>query len=236
MAGQGGDWLSELPSVVAAAHELKAPLSLIRQLALSIDSGASSPEHLARVSDRIVLSSERALRLTSDLTRASRLQGALFELEPVNPIELCEEVASEMAPLFDAHNTEIRVRRNRRGSLVVANRDLLRRVLVNFSDNALQYAGADSAVELAVAMKGDMVRVGVRDYGPAVPSGLWKQLSGTIGKTAQPISSRPDSSGLGLYLASQFAACMQGRVGAIRHRDGTTFFVDLQASKQLSLL
>ena len=29
---------------------------------------------------------------------------------------------------------------------------------------------------------------------------------------------------------------MNGEIGAIRHKDGATFYVDLQASQQLSLL
>jgi len=50
------------------------------------------------------------------------------------------------------------------------------------------------------------------------------------------IHARPQSSGLGLYIAGQFADAMNGRIGVTRHRDGATFYVDLQASKQLSLL
>ena len=55
-------------------------------------------------------------------------------------------------------------------------------------------------------------------------------------KNPTTINARPQSSGLGLYIASQFADCMNGKIGFIRHRDGSTFYVDLQASRQLSLL
>ena len=42
--------------------------------------------------------------------------------------------------------------------------------------------------------------------------------------------------GLGLYIASQFAEAMHGKIGAIRHKDGATFYVELQASSQMTLL
>ena len=49
------------------------------------------------------------------------------------------------------------------------------------------------------------------------------------------IAMRPGSSGLGLYIASKFSRYMNANVGAIRHRDGTSFYVELLVSKQASL-
>lgn len=223
-------------TLIAAAHELKAPLALIRQLALSIESHGGNSSDVKRLASRITLSSERALRLTSDLTRASRLQDTLFELGPVNPVELCEDIAYELKPLFEARGATIRVKRNRRNILAVANRDLLRRIVSNFSDNALEYVGEDSVVELTASSHADAVRIGVRDYGPALPNKVFNSLKKSLGKSAHLVHARPSSSGLGLYLAAQFADYMNSEVGTIRHRDGTTFYVDLPLSKQLRLL
>jgi len=231
--GQGRS--DELSSIIAAAHELKAPLALMRQLSLSLGSG-SSQQDIERVAHRIQLTSERALRLTTDLTRSSRLQAALFELEPVNPYELCEEVARELRPLFQARGTDIEVESGRRHLLAIANRELLHRVLANFSDNALEYADENATIKLSARQRGAKIRLSVRDYGPAVPAQVWRQLQSSLGKRPQAVQARPNSSGLGLYLAGQFAKAMSGEIGAINHRDGTSFYVDLQSSTQLSLL
>jgi K+-sensing histidine kinase KdpD len=75
----------------------------------------------------------------------------------------------------------------------------------------------------------------VRDYGPALPANVWKTLESSLGTSAQPMHSRPESSGLGIYIANQFAEAMHAEVGATRHRDGATFYVDLSASTQLRL-
>lgn len=234
--GESLSFDSSAPALVAAAHELKAPLALIRQLALSLEGGKASAEATVRLANRITLSSERALRLTTDLTRASRLQNELFELEPVNPIELCEDVADELRPLFAARGIDIRVKRNRQNILAVANRDLLHRILANFSDNALAYAGDDNAVELTASARGSSIRIGVRDYGPDLSKKTISQLKKSLGSSAQPVHARPGSSGLGLYLAAQFADYMNSQIGTINHRNGMTFYIDLPASKQLSLL
>lgn len=230
--------LGELPFVVTAAHELKAPLALLRQLSLSLESADLSATERQRLIQQMTLTSERALRLTTDLTRATRLEDSLFELEPINPRQLCEEVAHELTPLYAAKGREICVAGGYRQLLVVANRELLRRVLLNFGDNALHYADPNRPVELKVAARhtAGQVRIGVRDFGPAVPAPLWQQLQDRLGRTPQPLHARPQGSGLGLYVAGQFADAMHGQIGATRHRDGATFYIDIDASTQLSLL
>lgn len=227
-----------LPLIVTAAHELKAPLALIRQLSLALEDEKLSQAERERLGRQIVLVSERALRLTTDLSRSSRLEDSLFELEPINPIQLCEEVAHELTPLYTAKGREIRVASRYRPLLAVANKDLLRRIMLQFGDNALHHAEAELPVELHANLFGanSAIRLAVRDFGPAVPAALWQQLKTTIGTSAQALPTRPQSSGLGLYVAGQFAAAMQGTIGAVRHRNGATFYVDVTASRQLSLL
>jgi len=229
-------FLGDSFSLIAAAHELKAPLALIRQLALMIEMGESDAEDVLRMAEQIGLTSERALRLTADLTRSARLEDALFELEPINPVALCEDITHELAPLFAAHGKSITMQPRQRSLLMVANRDLLRRVIMNFSDNALHYTNASGKVELSARkLDADQIRISVRDYGPALTASTWKTLQERL-YLPQPVHARPQSSGLGLYLASIFAQTMNGHIGAVRHRDGASFYVDMHASTQLRLL
>ena len=238
LSQERGMLLGDLSFAVTAAHELKAPLALVRQLSLALESGGVDDAQRERIVRQIVLVSERALRLTTDLSRSSRLEDGLFELEPLNPLQVCEEVAHELEPLYKARGREIRVASKYRPILAVANRDLLRRIMLNFADNALHYAGDNAPVELHTGSRdsGTKIRLAVRDYGPAVPADMWRRLQSQIGTGVQVLHSRPQSSGLGLYVSGQFAGAMQGKIGATRHKDGATFYVDVLASTQLSLL
>ena len=233
-----GPLIDGITSIVAAAHELKSPLVLMRQLSLMLEEGDVSAEDQKRMLRRISLTSERALRLTSDLTKSVRLQDAMFELEPINPHQLCEDVIHELGPLFEANNRKFNFTHTRKQLLLVANRDLLRRIIINFSDNALHYTELNSIVEIKIKSikSGEKIRLGVRDYGPSPSNDIIKKLKNSLNKSPAPLHSRPLSSGLGLYIASQFAGAMNGEIGITRHRDGATFYVDLQASRQLSLI
>lgn len=233
-----GDTILEVTPLTAAAHELKAPLALVRQLALRLEDVTLSDAERQRLLHQTVLTTERALRLTGDLTRVARLEDALFSLEPINPEQLCRDVASELAPLFEAYGRKVEVQTRKHPLLLVANRDLLRRILLGFNDNALHYSQPGTAVRMQITAlkRAGVIRIGVRDFGPALSSDMWRKLQKKLKTAPQSVHARPESSGLGLYIASQFAEAMQGTIGAIRHADGATFYVELQASSQLRLL
>lgn len=226
----------DAPLFIAAAHELKSPLALIRQLSLGLESGSMSAKEVERAARHITLTSERALRLTTDLTKTARLEDSLFTLEPINPVSLCEEVVQELRPLYAAKGKTLTLASRSRPLLAIANKDLLRRILLNFIDNALHYSEPSTPVVVTASAHQGSVRLGVRDYGPALPPDVWKSLEASLGTSAQPLHSRPGSSGLGIYIANQFAEAMRAQVGATRHRDGATFYVDLSASTQMRLL
>ena len=234
--GSGREFINS-PHIVAAAHELKAPLALIRQLALELETGDYTALERSILQRRITLTTERALRLTTGLTRANRLDEGLFTCEPINPMTLCEEVAQEISPLYQAHNRRFQVASRQRPLLGIANRELLRRILLGFADNALHYGGDLLPVRLVAneRRRGGIIRLGVRDYGPAAPTEVWRKVVANLGKP-QPLQDRPTSSGLGMVIAQEFAAAMGATIGAIRHRDGATFYVDIATSTQMRLL
>lgn len=224
-----------LPSVAVAAHELKAPLALIRQLSLAIDEGVVTDD--ARVlQQQIRLTAERALRTVTDVSQAANMTPSLFPLEPVNPLAVCQQMAQEMAPMMRVYQRRVSWPRGGRvRHLVVANRTLLERIVANFVDNALRYSEASAAIQVKVGQRGDMMRLSVRDFGPMMSRAEYRRLVNEM-EQRKSVRTRPDSSGLGVFVASQFAKAMGGQIGLIRHRDGLTFYVDMPLSRQLSLL
>ena len=222
-------------SAIVVAHELKGPLSLSRQLALSLDF-EDSLDGAREIGRQIAATSERALRQVEDLTRIARLEDAMFEMEPVNPRIVCDEVVTELWRLFRFNRRELMIDYRNKRKLVVANRQLLHSVVYNFCLNAMNYGGEDLPSLVSIYEKRDKIRIDVRDYGPTVPTKVWREIKNGFVKKPVDIAMRPGSSGLGLYIAAKFANYMNSDFGLVRHRDGTSFYIDLPVSGQLSLI
>lgn len=225
--------------LLAVAHELKNPLSLIRQLSLFLETQTKQESQALNYLYQISAVSERGLRLANDLIKAGRLNQLDLNLEPVSPTEICARVVKELETYFRLHDQRLVVKtKYRQHYLAIANFDLLHSILLNFCDNALHYASKEKPVEIRIIKhhRRDKIRIAVRDFGPRLPLDVWRGLKNRQKITPQPLSSRPLSSGIGIYLASQFAESMQAEVGAVSHSDGATLFVDLRVSHQLALL
>ena len=224
-------------SFLVAAHEMKTPLSIIRQLSLILndDETELSDFEKARILRQIDSTSERALRIVQDLTKVARLEDAMFELEPVNVRRVCVDIQREMSKVFELHGREIILKNSKVNDLIVANYDLLRSILLNFSDNALYSADENSKVEVSIKNAGEKIRISVRDYGEELPLAVWRVIKKQKNAPVRA-ASRPQSSGLGIFIAQNFAKAMNAQIGVIRHRDGNTFYIDLNKSEQLSLL
>lgn len=233
---------SEVNGILVAAHELKTPLSLMRQLALSLDDVDDALTR-ARIQSQIINVSECAIRQVNDLTKIARLEDGLFEMEPVSVRGVCESVWRELQPLFGYKSKSLHPVYTNRSRLAVANPDLLHSIVYNFCANAMHYSHSDTVSVLSVSdvydknakRRPSRIRIGVRDFGPALPAPIWREFRRGYLDRPTAIAMRPGSSGLGLYIASEFARHMHAELGAVRHRDGTSFFIELPISRQASL-
>lgn len=226
--------VSEVKSFLVAAHELKAPLSLVRQLALSLQI-SEDQQTQERICHQMVNVTDRALLQVNDLIKITQLDHSLFPMEPVSVRGVCESVARDVTPIFGYDRKHLSIHYRNRHRLAVANSELLYSVIYNFCANALHYADTGTTSRLSVSDSQHAIRIDVRDFGPALPTEVWHNLQRQTAFQPSKISLRPGSSSLGLYIATQFAGFMHATVGAVRHRDGTSFFVDLPISTQTCL-
>lgn len=243
---EGTDYLPKTPidELVAAAHELKTPLSIIAHLAAAIDdeSLGLTPGERHVALERIRLSADRTLRLVQGLTTAYRLGESnqlafRFELEPLNIGQVCEEVAHEIVPYAAQHRQTLNLLNGvRRTQLVVANNELLRSVLFNLMDNAIKHNPPQTTVDVSLRKRHERVRVCVQDNGPGFNRGDFAALRSHLGKQLLPLGGRSSSSGLGLYIASQMATAMGGQLGVGTTKTGADFHIDLLQSNQLSFI
>ena len=135
---------SEVDGILVAAHELKAPLAILRQLALSLDEMSPENENMRTEMVRI---SDRAIKQVNDLVKIRRLEDGLFKMEPVAVRAVCDEVSRELEYLFDYNQRDLFIKYSNRTKLVTANRELLYSVVYNFLLNAMHYSGEKTRSE-----------------------------------------------------------------------------------------
>ena len=144
-------------------------------------------------------------------------------------------MTSELRFLYRENHRDISEKYTNKSRLVIANRDLLYSVIYNFCSNAMHYSDEGTRAEISVRDRKGRVEIQVRDFGPALPSKIWKEMKHGWVKEPTSVAMRPGSSGLGLYIASKFSRFMNGEVSAVRHKDGTSFTLILPVSTQASL-
>jgi signal transduction histidine kinase len=216
--------------VLGFVHDMKAPISLLRQLGLSLDMEMSEGER-RQVAQEIVATSERALRQVMDLLKVARLDEAMFYMEPVSVRGVVEAATREAEGYFAGAGERVRRKFSGKVRLVSANRELLGSIIGNFLTNAAKHS---EKAEVLVRETEGRVRIAVRDFGPGVSERVYRAVNTGVNEPFIT-ATRPGSSGIGLYAASRFAEFMNGRIGVTRHRDGAEFFVDLLPSAQMGL-
>lgn len=228
--------------VAAAAHELKNPLTLITYIAQTL--GDKNLELTAHEHDeqlrRLLLVSQRSLRLVQHLTISYRLEtdqqlAFTFPLEPVNIREICETALHELTPYAREYNQTLRLHTPHCSHNAIANREIVYDIVVNLVDNAIRHNTPGASVDLKPVCRTDHVRLNVHDNGATIHKTELARLRRSLGHEPQPLSTHSGTSGLGLYIATQLAEAMGGSLGLGRPGQGTTFFVNLTRSRQLSL-
>lgn len=231
---EGKPVAASLPSIYVAAHELKAPLVLMRQLALELKTTDS--ENGATL-ERLLLTVERSLRLVDQLTKTSRLEDTLFDSEPLLAQTVCHAVADELTPFARASGQKIVARVSRQSGVAVGHRSLLTALLVNLCDNAISHGSHGNTVTMSATATQGGVLFSVRDEGPQMSHRVFNALRMQVGQGPLPMADQSRSSGLGLWIASKFAEAMGGTLTMTRHhKAGITVSVLLPHSKQISLL
>jgi signal transduction histidine kinase len=109
--------------------------------------------------------------------------------------------------------------------LVCADADRLGQCITNLVENALKYAPAPTAVELAVERRGDTVVLHVRDHGPGVPLDEREEIFQLFRRGAAAPRASTSGSGIGLAMVRLL---MERMGGAVEVADATGGGADFQ--------
>ena len=164
-----------------AAHQLKTPLAGLRMQAelaqREIDAGHGDARTMKRSLHQIALSSQRAAHMVNQLLAMARAEDREHASQqgPVNLLRLATETVQDFVPRALEKGIDLGYEGPDKASAasvtVHGHALLLRELIRNLVDNALQYtpAGGTATVRLIADPFGQVVVLQVEDSGPGIP-------------------------------------------------------------------
>jgi len=152
------------------AHELRTPLMVAGGYLHAIQKGMFSGQQLSTTIDTVVRNVDQITTLVNDLLFLQEIELVLPEFQPVNIIEVVNEVANKYEGKAKARQVNIKVKGDRGVSKVKGDAQSLERAITALVDNAVKFSVPNGEVEIRYVEQGDRVRVSVEDHGIGIAS------------------------------------------------------------------
>jgi histidine kinase len=203
--------------VAALSHDLRTPITSIRGYVEGLRDGIPKDEEARRRYLAVIDEKARLLdRLIGDLFLFSRMELPGYELkrEPVAAADFVRAVIDDVRQ----ENPALHVAWLRRDPCsVAADRDHLRRALVNIVENSLRHGeSAEPRLDLSVEADAGLCRIRIADNGKGVAPGEEERIFAGLYRGDESRNQRSGGSGLGLAVVRQVAGAHGGRTWAER--------------------
>jgi len=205
--------------VHSLTHELKSPLAAIRGAAELLEAPLPDADR-ARFAASIGTQSRRMATMVDKLLALAEVEHRqrIEHPEPVDIAALAGEVVDEA----EARASSLRVRIDMRidPALPPMQGDpfLLRRMLANLIDNAIDFSPTDGVIALSVCSDAGALRIEVADRGPGIPEYAIERVFERFYSLPRP-GGGARSSGLGLNFVAEIAQ-LHGGSASLGNRAG----------------
>ena len=198
------------------SHELKTPVTSIKGYVQLLQSMVpKKPEskdppikpYLTRIEDQI----ERLIRLISEMLDLSRIESNELELKR-EEFSLNEHVEYIIEDLSYTHqDVQIELEHSYETS-VIADKDRIGQVIINFITNALKYSTDIKKVKVRIFRKGDEVAVSVKDYGIGIKQDDLRKIFKRFYRVSNKNDNTYSGFGIGLYLSNEIIERHNGKI------------------------
>lgn len=216
------------------AHDLKTPLTRLRNRADGALRPNATPEDMRRALEGVTEDADNLIRVFNALLMIARLEAGQAR-ETMAPFDASAAAAS-VAELYEALAEEAGAHLTveiEPGVTVVGSRELVGQALSNMIDNALKYGqpedGASAAIRLSVTRNGDAVVFAVSDRGPGIPADQRPRALQRFGRLDSSRSS--PGFGLGLSLVNAIAQIHDGSLELRDNAPGLMVVLSIPAQK-----
>ncbi len=147
------------------AHELRTPLMVASGYLHAIQKGMVSDVQLNATIDTISRNVDQITTLANDLLFLQEIELVLPEFQPVDVIEVVNEVVNKYEEKAKERQVTIKIKGDRNVSKIRGDAQSLSRAVTALVDNAIKFSTPNGEVEIRFAEQGDRVRISVEDHG-----------------------------------------------------------------------
>jgi signal transduction histidine kinase len=198
-------------ALAIVSHDLRNELSTIHMAAqLMRDTPldeSTRREHLRRIESK----AESLSRLVHDLLDVARMQEGQFplRLEPVDVMELMEEIVWSLEPLAQQRGITLRAVGAGPVAATRMDRERIRQALSNLMQNAMKFTAPGGTVQVDAARVDGDIRFAVRDDGCGITS---EDIEHVFDPYWQKAGTAAQGTGLGLSIVRGIVEAHNGRV------------------------
>ena len=222
--------------LAVTTHDLRSPLTVISGVISFFSSGRLgelTPEQKNMVSmmERNTLS---LIELVNDLLDSAKIESGSLKLElaAVEPASVAREVYEMMRPLAEEKGIALELGVADELPQAYADRQKLRRVLVNLVSNALKFTPRGGRVAVRAAEEGEDVRFSVSDTGVGIPAEDLPRLFDKYEQARSRATRSEKGTGLGLYITRQLVELHGGGIKVdSQEGKGSTFSFTIPIDK-----
>lgn len=202
-------------------HEVRTPLNAIIGSAELLRAHPNATPDMLRMADDIDRAGQDILAMTEkSLAYTNLISGPIdVTLRPEDPMRMILAELNHHRGLIRSKGVKVETRRMCTDQ-VMADADLMSKVLAQLIDNAIKYVPEKGTVRLVVD-KGadDRLRISVKDDGPGIPMDRCKQVFQPFERLEQSLGTR-SGCGIGLAIAKACVDAMGGEIGVTPRTDG----------------